>query len=207
MEKEQLVDKEPNKRSLQDYLSLGYLYLLILGIFKDAISYGYLGINILNYASVQDILLSPIILLASNLKLLVTTFVVLPVLCIGGVYIGKWYHNRNKEKDWYRTKKGFESWDKMFSEGNFYNFLIALMFYALFGGFIGFGVGGGQKKSEKLKNGALELDHQITFTDKETLAVNLIGHNSEYLFYAAEKDTTVTIIPIQGNIKKIEKLE
>ncbi|MFK7978351.1 MAG: hypothetical protein AB8G86_00085 [Saprospiraceae bacterium] len=97
--------------------------------------------------------------------------------------------------------------NKIFSEGNIYSFLIVLIIYALFGGFIGFGLGGGLKKSEQLKQGTLEMNHQITFTDKETLAVNLIGHNSEYLFYAAEKDTTVTIIPIQGNIKKIEKLE
>lgn len=207
MEKEQLEKMESTQRSLQDYLSLGYLYLLILGIFKDTIFYGYLGVNFINYASIQDILLSPIILLTSNLKLLLAVFIVIPAFCWIVIYCSKWYHNRNKENDWYKATKTYERWDKIFAGGNTYGFLIALIIYMLFGGFIGFGFGSGTKISEKLKIGELEMDHQITFTDKETLNINLIGHNSEYLFYAKEKDTTVTITPIQGNIKRIEKLD
>jgi len=57
MEQEELAKNEDKRWSIQDYLSLGYLYLLILGIFKDAVFYGYLGVNFINYASVQDILL------------------------------------------------------------------------------------------------------------------------------------------------------
>jgi len=51
---------------IQDYFSLGYVYLLILGIFKDVIYYGFLGINILEYASVADVLLSPIMYLGKS---------------------------------------------------------------------------------------------------------------------------------------------
>ena len=122
-------------------------------------------------------------------------------------YGAKWHYNRNKEKDWYKAKKQYKNWSKIFEGGNGYGFFVVLTIYMLFGGFIGFGLGRGQRISKKLKKGTLEMNHQLTFTDRETLEVNLIGHNSEYLFYAREKDTTVTIIPIQGNIKKIEKLE
>lgn len=207
MEQKETVNENPIQRSLQDYLSLGYLYLLILGIFKDAIFYGFLGVNIINYASVQDILLSPIIHLTSDLKSLGIVFIGLPAICIFIGYIAKWYHERNKEKEWYQATKSYKQWNKLFSNGNIYGFLVTLIFCSLFGAFIGFGLGRGQKISKKLKKGELKNNHQLTFVDKETLTVNLIGHNSAYLFYAAEKDTTITIMPIQGNIKKIQNLE
>lgn len=205
MEKEQ--NSKSESRSLQDYLSLGYLYLLILGIFKDAIYYGYLGVNIINYSNIQDILLSPIIHLTTDLKRFLVIFVGIPLISFIIGYAGKKFHFKNKNKEWYRAKHNSEKWDKVYGGENFSSFVITLTFMCLFGGFIGFGLGSGQKISQKLENGKLENNHQITFMDNTALKVNLIGHNSEYLFYAAEKDTIVTIIPIQDNIKKIQKLE
>jgi len=83
---------------------------------------------------------------------------------------------------------------------------MTLTLFCLFGAFIGFGLGRGQKLSEQLEKGELKANHQITFSDDAILKVNLIGHNSDYLFYAAEKDTTVSVVPIRGNIKKIVKI-
>jgi len=203
----QQENKETKPRGIQDYLSLGYLYLLVLGIFKDALYYGHLGINIINYASVQDILLSPIIHLTSDIKRFLIFFVGIPLIALGIGYVAKKYHDTNKNKDWYRAKKNFEKWDKQYDEENTKIFFISVMLFAMFGAFIGFGLGSGQKKAEKLSAQKLEMNHQITFADNKILKVNLLGHNSEYLFYAAENDTTVTIVPIQGNIKKIENLE
>ncbi len=207
MEKEKFTKEGLTQRSLQDYLSLGYLYLLVLGIFKDAIYYGYLGVNIINYANIQDILLSPIIHLTSDIKQFLVIFIGIPLVAYIVQYAAKKYHFKNKNKAWYKAKKNYEKWDKTYDGEDSYSYLITLTLLCLFGGFIGFGLGKGQKTSEKLKEGTLEMNHQITFVDKETLEVNLMGHNSEYLFYAAEKDTTVTIMPIQGNIKKIQNLE
>ncbi len=42
------------------YLPLGYLYLVILGIFRETITFYKLGVNYLSYASVMDVLLSPV---------------------------------------------------------------------------------------------------------------------------------------------------
>lgn len=42
------------------YLPLGYLYLVILGIFRETITFYQLGVNYLSYASVMDVLLSPV---------------------------------------------------------------------------------------------------------------------------------------------------
>ncbi|NJK83951.1 MAG: hypothetical protein HC912_09240 [Saprospiraceae bacterium] len=55
--------------TVQDYLSIGYLYLLILGILSDSIYYGMLGINILSYSTILDVLLSPIVKLTDNILL------------------------------------------------------------------------------------------------------------------------------------------
>ncbi len=60
MRQEQSEIKESTQRSIQDYLSLGYLYLVVVGILFDAIFYGILGINIIHYSSILDVLLSPI---------------------------------------------------------------------------------------------------------------------------------------------------
>lgn len=201
--KEKSISKE---RSLQDYLSLGYLYLLILGILKDAIFYGQLGVNILSYSSVQDILLSPIIHLTSSLKLFLAAFVGIPLIAIGIGYLGKKYHTMNREKDWYKAKKDFKKYEAMYGEENSYGFMITLVLLCLFGGFIGFGLGSGQKIAAKLANGELENNRQIIFTDNNTLHVHEIGHNSEYFFYTTENDTKVTIVPIQDNIKKIREI-
>ena len=56
MEKEELANKERNQISIQDYLSLGYIYLVVAGILFDATFYGILGINIIHYSSILDVL-------------------------------------------------------------------------------------------------------------------------------------------------------
>ncbi len=177
MEQKQIENKS-TQRSLQDYLSLGYLYLLILGIFKDAIFYGYLGVNIINYANVQDILLSPIIHLTSDIKQFLIIFVGIPLISYVVGYAAKKYHNINKNKEWYQAKKNYEKWDKAYGEESSYDFLMTLTFLCLFGAFIGFGLGKGQKIAQRLEAGVLENNHEITFTDASTLEVNMIGHNT-----------------------------
>lgn len=45
---------------IQAILPLGYLYLVVLGIIKESVFFYQIGINILNYSSIMDILISPI---------------------------------------------------------------------------------------------------------------------------------------------------
>lgn len=196
-----------NTRSIQDYVSLGYLYLLVLGIFKDALYYGYLGVNIINYSNVQDILLSPIIHLTSDIRQFLIIFVGIPLLAYVVGYAAKKYHKFYKDDEKYRSKKNFEKWDKAYGEESSNDFIMTLSLLCLFGAFIGFGLGRGQKISKLLEAGELKNNHQITFTDETTLDVNMIGHNSDYIFYVVENDTIVTITPIQKNIKKIQNLD
>ncbi len=45
---------------LQDYLSIGYLFILVLGVVQETIYYKFLGVNILDYSSILDVLIRPI---------------------------------------------------------------------------------------------------------------------------------------------------
>lgn len=56
--------------TIQDYLSIGYVFLLVLGVFHETIYYKYLDVNILEYSSILDVLISPIALTFGNLFLL-----------------------------------------------------------------------------------------------------------------------------------------
>jgi len=66
--------KQNTERSIQDYLSLGYIYLLLLGICRELIFYGMMDINIFSYSSVLDVMLSPLIVLGSKLKVVLEVF-------------------------------------------------------------------------------------------------------------------------------------
>jgi len=72
--------------------------------------------------------------------------------------------------------------------------------------FLGTAVGGGPKAARMVKDKAFEANHRIVFNDNETVMVRLLGQNSQFLFYVQPKSDKVIIAPIQGNIRKIEKL-
>ena len=67
---------------IKNLLPLGYLYLIILGILKESILYNQLGINILKYSSIMDILISPISDIATNpiLMIIIATAIILSII-------------------------------------------------------------------------------------------------------------------------------
>ena len=206
MEQEQSENNKSTQRSIQDYLSLGYLYLLVLGVISDSVRYGFLGINIINYSNVLDVLLSPVVYLTKD-TLIPIVFFGVALLITGIVYGSKWYFDKNKDKESFQKRKNFAKLEK-----NYVNFqpvggILTLLALFILGGYLGFGIGGGTKLSKGLKAGNLGVDTQLTFINDDTLNVKLIGHNSQYFFYAEDSAKVVTIMPIQGNIKKIENLE
>jgi len=192
--------------TLQDYLSLGYIYLLVLGIIVDAIRYGFLGVNIINYSTILDVLLSPIVYLTQNISRL-GVLIAGVLISIGLTYGSKWLFEKYKHDESFRKRKNFASQEKMYAN---FQPLRQIFFYLglfIFGLYIGFGVGGGVRLSKELKAGALEMDTQLVLMNNDTLNVKKIGHNSQYFFYAAENATQVTIMPIQNNIKTIKNLD
>jgi len=183
--------------TIQDYLSIGYLYLLILGIVSDSIYYGILGINILSYSTVLDVLLSPIVRLTSNLK-----FPIIIILLPAASYLILKMIQKLKD----RKAAGSVSSDSFSLNTKTYNAWILFSAWLVFSAYIGYGLGGGFKIKGMLETGDLTTDHRIHFHDQEAQEVKVIGNNSDYLFYILKDSNVVSISPIQENIRRIEKL-
>ena len=204
-----IKDSEKQKESkynLQDYLSLGYVYLLILGVFNRAIYYKFLNINILEYSSILDVLMSPISIITGDLKIaLALVFAIL----FGLLYkiILPAYYRWLLKKEKYQRGKNKEKIDngiKGVKSNTFTVFITGLMVFAVF---IGLGTGRGAKVKKKINNGEIELSHEIVFQDNTSKKVSIVGKNSLNVFYVLKGNKEVTIIPIEGNIKSIEKLK
>ncbi len=197
MEEKASIKNQP-QRSIQDYLSLGYIYLLLLGITTDSIYFGFLGINILEYSTIVDVILSPIIYLTKSLAFPIVIFLT-PVL---GLMLTSFLNKKkvsDNEETVHWTKK------KVSLKPN--KVMILFIAVTIFSAYFGYGLGGGKKMQDRLEAGSLKINYQLTFNDGEELPVHLIDHNSLYVFYVTENSKSVTVSPVEGNIKKIEKLE
>lgn len=170
----------------QEYLSLGYIYLLVIGLLTDVMQFNYLNINILNYSNFLDILITPIKHLTSN--------TILPTF-LGGAYLLVYLYLRyiapslGKEKNVFSVEK-------------------LLVSYALvtLGLFFGLGLGMGVKSKEMLEKGEFKPNYTIIFKDNKTLKVKVLEQNSTYIFYVPEKEKRVFITPVADNIFQLIKL-
>ena len=192
-------------RGIQDYLSLGYLYLLVLGIVSDSLHYSFLDINILSYSSITDVLISPVVYLTRSLSFPIFVFLIPGVFYFTLKIIHK-RHQKNRDQDWYKEKHDIEELDKRYTEASLTKGFLTLTAITIFSAYLGYGLGSGVKKQDIIQSGKFKTNHTLTFGDGEDQEVYLIGHNSSYVFYAIKNSTHVTVSPIQGNIKRIEKI-
>jgi uncharacterized membrane protein len=82
----------------QEYLSIGYLYLVILGVVSESIFYKMLGINILYFASLSDILTAPLTLLMSHWLIPVTILGMVLLLVLVNKLSEKFNAKHDKEQ-------------------------------------------------------------------------------------------------------------
>lgn len=195
-----------NSYSMQDYMSMGYVFLLILGVLNQTIYYGLLGINIFEYTSVLDVLLSPIAVLSDSWIISITV-VVLTVLMIGYFKLIKIYYNRLAKKEKYQRGKKKEQIDKIIKSFNKKYAVVPFIVIVVISMYVGLGVGSGQKIKKRINNFDYTYSHQITFEDGESIPIKMIGKNSSYIFYVTKEDTNINIVPIEGNIKLIKKIK
>ena len=188
-----------NRFKFQDYLSFGYLYLLILGILRDSIYYGLVGINIMQHSTIMDVLLSPIAYLNTN-----------PILFISVLLFAYWIliqpslHRNNREKKWYKKLFDAEKRDQYYlkpGSGPRNLPIAAIMIGSLL---LGTGIGAGLKLSDRIEKNSLKRNDKIEFTDGQKEKVAIIGQNSTYLFYVREDANQVSVTPINGVLKRIE---
>ena len=195
-----------SKYNLQDYLSLGYVYLLVLGVFHQAIYYKFLDINILEYTSILDVLISPISIITSDFKIAIAlVFAVLFGLLYKIILLIHYKKLAKKEK--YKSGKNKEKIDKSLAGVKSNTFTVFITGLMVFSVFIGLGTGRGSKIKKKINNGDIELSHEIVFQDNSSKTVTVVGKNSLNIFYVLKGNKEVTIIPIERNIKSIKKLK
>lgn len=193
--------------SFQEYLSIGYLYLIALGLLGDAIYYKFFGITVVNYTSVTDILLSPISILTGETKTFIAFTVVLTLIFVYFKLLVPYIQKRNKAKPQTQSSLGAQKEANTTEpQETSQQSILFFMAFMVFSMFIGFGIGRGQKLSERIAAGTFEPNYEITFTNDVTERVKVIGQNSMFIFYAREQDTVVTIAPIQENVRSIRAI-
>ena len=190
-----------NLEKLLQFLPLGYLYLIILGILKQSLLYNLLGVNILNYSSVMDILLGPIADLTANISLIIAVIMIVTLTLALSFYVSK-----NTDKRITQKLVGLKTDDISTAKENQNKiknrFLLAMAVFLL-SFFLGFGWCSGAKIAKKIKSNQLEFLSILKFNTGEKQQIYLIGSNSLYYFYVTKENKNVKIAPITA-IKEIE---
>ena len=202
------ITKKESTFGIQDYLSMGYVFLLILGVLHQTIYYNFLGINIFEYSSILDVLISPVSVITGDIKLLIGLVVCIILAMVYAQLLPKYYSWLSKKKK-YQSGKKKEKLEKSlnaFKSGSKQMMLVMIALYII-GGFIGFGIGGGSRTKEKINNNEIEITHQLTFENGKIENIKMLGKNSLYVFFVTKNDKNIKIAPIDGNINLIAKLK
>ncbi|GAB4401846.1 MAG: hypothetical protein OHK0053_25160 [Microscillaceae bacterium] len=182
--------------SIQDLFTIGYVYLLLLGIASNAIYYGLQGINIMSYTSILDVLLSPVKDLTESL--------VFPAVTLSSPFFCYYYLKRAKDLDAKRVARGRKPNKHL--QAPLRRLWVSFTAVLIFSTYIGNGFGGGMAINKKIKDQAFSLSHRVTFGNGQQVKVYLIGVNSLYIFYVRKGSQYITVCPISGNIRSLEKI-
>lgn len=187
---------------LQNLLPLGYLYLVILGILKESARFYQLGINILKYSSIMDVLISPI-----------ATFISHPIVFITiiSVFVGSYYLPsvlyKHGHKKWIQKLFELKKTKNELSDPeikNYYLFIsIKTLAMVLLSIYVGYGVAEGYFTSQRIKDNKLQYDYKLNYITGEAVDISLIESNSVYYFYVEKGEKSIKIAPVNG-IKNIE---
>jgi len=196
-----------NIDKVQGLLPLGYLFLVTLGIVKETISYYQIGINIIRYSSIIDILISPLAAVTSHPVFFITVLILfifsynLPQILLNNED-KKGLHKLFGVKDITEVSKLLES------EKIDYYTTISIKFLASFliSIFLGYGFADGRSIATKIKGKTLHYNNTLNFNDENSEQVYIIGSNTTYYFYVTKGEQTVKIAPI-ASIKNIELTE
>ena len=184
----------------QAYLSIGYVYLIVMGILNETLFYQKIGIDILKYSSILDVLISPISNLTySSTRIVVFTFLVL-IIIRAPLFFAK-----RKDKAWFKKFFKFEQ-DLDFKDTQQALIKVVSFGFALglFGFYVGTGLGGGIRAAELIENGDITYEDKLTFINGDSDDIHIIGSNSAYVFYLLENNKSVQITPISGIVQRIE---
>ena len=187
--------------SIQKLLPFGYLYLVIMGILKESVFYYKIGINILEYSTIMDILISPIATLTEHPIILIGVIICIVLLYSFVTFLSK--HRYNKWVQRLSSLNNIKELNDVEIGNHFKNLSIKFLALGLLSFFLGIGLGNGVGLSKKIMNDKLEYNHKLNYNSGDAEQIYLINSNSLYYFYLTKGSKNVKISPI-GAVKNIE---
>lgn len=188
---------------IQRSLPFGYLFLVIMGILKESVFYYQIGINILKYSTIMDILISTIATLTAHPVILIALIIIVVFSFAFPSFLSK---QANKDKKWalkMASLKEHKTMTKEAIENHFTNMFVRFLAMMLLSFFVGIGWGEGLGLTRKIRENKLKYDYKLNYGDDNSDLVHLIGSNSMYYIYLAKGNKTIKIAPV-SSIKSIE---
>ncbi|MBX2951963.1 MAG: hypothetical protein KF870_05630 [Leadbetterella sp.] len=190
-----MIKRLYQSQGIQGVLTIGYLYMVILGILGEALYYSQLGINILNYSNITDVLLSPISKITSNFYLL-GVIILIVVTALSTLNSANTPEKKAKLKKWLRIRPGNES--------KTLDLLVVFLSIFLFSFYVGLDMGLGAKRAESIEKKELRFNDKLVFSSADSVSAKIVGVNSAYLFYVTADSPSVKISPI-SNLQYFER--
>lgn len=188
-----------NLEKILQLLPLAYLFLIILGILKETIYYSQVGINIMNYSSIVDVIMSPIAEITSNIVVLIGC-IIYTLFPFQLVSVLKKYSHK-KWTYYFTNEKDFNKYSEEIKQEKYLMLTIGLLASGYIGYFVGFGIFNGQKIADKFSNNTIQYEDVLKLVNDETIKCHILGSNSQYYFYV-KTNKIVEIAPI-GSISTI----
>jgi hypothetical protein len=188
------VNKFLKELAIQDYITLGYLYLVILGTINIVIYYSSFNINIFDYISITDILLAPINMLFLDYK---NTAMIIAVIWIISYTLKFAFVGVNK-----LIENLSHKYDKPFKTILYQPVIVFVVLFSYV--FLVLSINMSERVSSRVANKTYKLYTKLTFTDNTQKDVYVVATTSMYLFFVEQGESVVTVMPISGNVKSIK---
>jgi hypothetical protein len=187
-----LASKVYKSQGIQGLLTIGYLFIVILGILGESLYYSQLGINILKYSTVTDVLLSPVSKLTSNIYFILTILGLIIAL-----YLLSGRLDTVEKRDILREKLYKLKISKN-ANGSLIDSLMIVVVGLLFGFYVGLDLGNGMNTAKKLNKKSFKYNDSVYFTNSDSTHAEILGSNTAYLFYVKKNSNTVLVSPMSA---------
>lgn len=187
---------------IQILLPLGYLYLILLGLLNESLQYYQLGINILNYSSITDILIRPIAEIFSKPSLTIAIITVCIILFLIQFLLVS-FINKNPTRKVFGKVRFTEEATRKEIHKKIFPFIVFFISFEFLSIFVGLGVGSGETIANKLQQNNFTNNYRVSFSSGKTEDVYIFDLNSSYYFYAVKGSKNIHIAPV-GTINSLE---
>jgi hypothetical protein len=200
------INKKYFSRELQEYLSIGYLYLIVTGLVIDFIYYSLMGVRIMQFATIQDILMAPVKVLFYHPIMLITMVILATIQYF--VLFGSPANVKKYLPEAVRNSIKSKMAPKSITENTLLgDALLRFLMPIILSVFVGFRVSGGVGTHLDLAKGIEKTDTRLIFSDNTIVDVRFIGQTETFLFYAPKGGHHVVAVHIENQVKSMQSLK